>query len=525
VSFLPTRSPGDSTLSDPRFRHLAGAGEPDPDVQRRLGQPVVIRVPGQATWAQQVAAICLVDLLGRLVLDIRLDVDDNHVAHRLLPPGEPTLAERLERARHHALISPESTTADPVLTVVVGGSGDGDIFIDGSGWLSYLGQTPGALQGRDETNPIGPVAAACRGASQVIQRLLGERLPATTPVAASYWSALTLGPVDGPDGDNPPLDNPVIEALLMGAGSIGGAASYAFARVPGLAGKLIIVDPQCLEERNSLKALLARRDDIQTAARKIDVAKAELAHLSDLHVDPVEGTLAQFVAAQPADRPLPLSLCAVDSIPARRELADHMPLDAVNAACADTHIVISGHRTDDGPCIYCLYIPQILDQRATRARMIHKETGLVPGLIDQYRVKRVGLPLPVLDQIARHRGMPPGSLHHREGMTLDELFTEEFLYGEVRLKTADGAPADTIQLTFVPALVGVLLAGEALKAGSPGLDHHRLGPSHADGPTEYAESLLHAPVGMHTPIRRWPTTECLCNSVRRLRLMRERYGL
>jgi hypothetical protein len=511
-------------LSDPRFRHLAGADGPDVDAQRRLGQPVMVRVFEQPTWARQVTAICLVDLLGRLVPDIRLETDEEHVTLPLLPHGEATLGERLEQARHHALISSERATVDPALTVVVGTSGDGDIFIDGDGWLSYLGETPGGLLGRDETNPIGPLAAACRGASQVIQRLLGDRLPASTRVPASYWSALTLAPVDGPNGDNPPLDDPVIDALLMGAGSIGGATSYAFARVPRLSGTLVVVDPQRLEDRNSLKALLARRDDINASARKIDVAHAELAHLVGLHVDPIEGTLAQYVASRPREQPLPLTLCAVDSIPARRELADHMPLEAVNAACADTHIVISGHRTDDGPCIYCLYIGQVLDERATRARMIQRETGLPPGLIDQYRVKRVALTLPLLDQIARNRGMAPGSLRHREGITLDELFTEEFLYGEVRLKTPNGA-TDTIQLTFVPALAGVLLAGEALKAATPGLEHHRLGPSHVEGPTEYGESLLHAPVGMHTPIRRWPTNACLCNSVRRLRLMRERYVL
>jgi hypothetical protein len=512
-------------LSDPRFRHLAGAGEPDPDAQQRLGRPVVVRVPGQPTWARQVAAICLVDLLGRLVPDLRLETDEGASAHPLLPPGESMLAERLELNRRHALITPDSTTDDPVLTIVVGKDADGDVFIDGDGWLTYLGETPGALQAADETNPIGPLAAACRGASQVIQRLLGDRLPTTTRVPRAYWSGLTLGPVTTPDADNPPLDHPVVNALLMGAGSIGGATTYAFARVPALAGDLVITDPQRLEERNSLKALLGRAHDIQVAARKIDVAQGELGHLDNLRPDLFEGTLAGFVAQRPPDRPLPLVLCAVDSVPARRELADHMPLDVVNAACADTHVVVSGHRTDAGPCVYCLYIGDVLDESATRARMIHRETGLPPGFIIEYRVKSVRLNRQVLDQIANHRGMPPGSLYHREGKTLDELFDEEFLYGEVRLKTGDGPAADTMQLTFVPALAGVLLAGEALKAATPGLERARLGPAHAEGPTEYAESLLHPPVGMHTPIRRWPTNACLCRSVRRLRLMRERYGL
>jgi hypothetical protein len=511
-------------LSDPRFRHLTGVAEPDAESQRRLGQPVVVRVAPDPTWARQLAAICLVDLLGRLAPDIRLELDAGIPVHPALPPGPDLLIDRLEQARGHSLIVPESSTVDPVLTVVIGATSDADIFVDGDGWLSYLGETPGLLAAADDTNPIGPLAAACRGTSQVIQQLLGDRLPATTRVPDSYWSALTLGPVDGPEAENPPLTDPVIDALLMGAGSIGGATTYTFARVPRLSGNLVVTDPERLEDRNSLKALLARRDGIHALARKVDIAEAELAHLR-LNVDPIAGTLADYVACGPPARPLPLSLCAVDSVLARRELIDHMPLEALNAACGDTHIVISGHRTDDGPCIYCLYIGDVLDANATRARMIHDATGLPPGLIDQYRIRRVRLSLPVLDTIAKYREIPPGSLAHREGLTLDELFDEDFLYGEVRLKNKDGAVSGTMQLTFVPALAGVLLAAEALKAFAPHLQEHRLGPDNASGDAEYAETLLLAPVGMRSPLHRWPTSECLCKSVRRLRLMRERYGL
>ena len=77
-------------------------------------------------------------------------------------------------------------------------------------------------------------------------------------MAESYWSALTRTPVDGPDADNPALDDPVLDALLMGGGSIGGATSYTFGRVPRLGGRLIVCDPQRLEDRNSLKALMGR---------------------------------------------------------------------------------------------------------------------------------------------------------------------------------------------------------------------------------------------------------------------------
>lgn len=511
-------------MADPRFRALAGTADDATPVAELLGSPIRIRLEADASWARQVCAIALADLLGRTFPRIDLAVDPAIAASPTLPPGPGTVLERMQQAREHALIDPEAAADHPAVTIVVGDGGAGDIFIDGDGWLSYLGETPGGLAGADGTNPIGALCAACRGASQVIQRVLGSRLPETTQVAESYWSALTLGQAGGPGAPNPRLANPVIAALLMGGGSIGGATGYALARVPGLDGELVVVDFDRLEDRNSLKALLARRDGINAGALKIDVLVDELAHLP-LDVMPFHGTFASWVASRPADEPLPLCVSAVDSIPSRRELADHMPLQALNAACDDSHIVLSGHRTDDGPCVYCLYIRDVLDESATRAKMIHRETGLAPGFIDQYRIKRLGLNSHTLTAIARYRGMDDDALHHREGMTLDDLFAEEFLYGEVRLAIDRGEQAgSTLQLTSVPALAGILLAGEMLKCSDERLREHRLGPDGILG-TEYAEGLLQPPVGMISTLPRWSTSECLCRSVRRLKLMRARHGL
>jgi hypothetical protein len=511
-------------MDDARFRSMNAQGGTSETVAKLLAQPIEIRLEAEPTWARQLCAIALTDLLGRTFPYIDLTVDPDLLAQPLLPPGPDTVLARMQQARGYALIDSEAATSDPVVTIVVGDRGDGSIFIDGDGWLSYLGEAPGALPAQDATNPIGPLAAACRGASQVVQRILGSWLPETSSVPASYWSALSLGPVDLKIAPNPPLTSPAVSTLLMGGGSIGGATVYALARVPDIRGNLIACDPDRLEARNSRKALLARRDDINARSRKVDVIVDDLAH-TQVKVVPFEGTLAEWVATCPPNEPLPMSICAVDSIPARRELADHMPLDVINAACGDSHVVVSGHRTDDGPCVYCLYVREVLDAAATRARMIHRETGLPPGFIDQYRIKQIPLNKQALDAIAKYRRLPLGALDHRVGLTLDELFDEEFLYGEVRLADEEGDQADsTLQLTFVPALAGILLAGEALKIGDEALCEFCLGPGGTLG-TEYVEALLQPPVGMLSTLPRWPTNECLCRSVRRLKLMRARHGL
>jgi molybdopterin/thiamine biosynthesis adenylyltransferase len=511
---------------DPRIRALESASEAETEFAEALDRGVrVVIAPGGEAWARQLIAICLCDLLGRLLPAIEIVCDPKIRAHGLLPPGSEFLAKRLAEGRCDSMIEPTAgLVADPALTAVIGADGEGDIFLDGSGWVSYLGDRPVEPLTEDEVNPIGPLSAACRGAAEVIRRLLGALLPAASSGEPSYWSALTMAPCKPEEvGEWPALAEPRVEALLMGAGSIGGASAYTLARVPRLAGKLPIIDFDALEARNSRKALLARRADIERGAGKAEVAAAELEYLIGLDAPTVNGTLAAHVAARAASEPLPLVLCAVDSIEARRELADHMPLEVVNAACGATEIIVSGHRTDAGPCVYCLYIERVLDAEATRARMMARELGLPAGMIVELRVSRAGLESQHLRQIEQRRELPPGALANFRGRTLDDLFDEQVLYGEVRLEDEEGRRA-ALQLPFVPALAGVLLAGEALKHGSgAAFEPFQLGPSGLA--IEYAESLLQRPVGMLSNPPRWPTSECLCRSPRRLALMRERYQL
>lgn len=509
---------------DIRIRDLEAGGEASAAIAAALDRGVrVILPPGSETWSRQLLAICLVDLLARLLPAIEISCDPDVAALASLPPGAETLSARLQDARANSMVDPQELTGEPGLTVLVGREGEADLFFDGSGWVGYYGDRPGEDLGEDERNPIGPLIAACRGAGQVVRALLGDLLPGSGLGEPTYWSALTMSPCEPPQcREGPALADPRIDALLMGAGSIGGAATYALARVPGLGGSFPIVDLDALEAKNSRKALLARRPEIDRGAAKAEVAVAELAHLGELDSAAHGQSLGDYVAARPASEPLPLVLCAVDSIPARRQLADHMPLEVVNAACNDTEISVSGHRTDEGPCIYCLYIDRVLDTEATRTAMIVRDLSLPAGLVIEMRVKGAGLERQHLTHIERIRGLPPGALANFRGRSLDELYDEHVLYGEIGVRDEQGRRS-ALQLAFVPALAGVLLAAEALKHGS-GDDFrpYRLGPDALA--TEYRESLLQPPVGMLLDPPRQPGSSCLCGSPRRLALMRERYG-
>lgn len=500
-------------------------GASDDELTLALERTVrVVLPPGTPRWRHQLLALALVDMLGRLFPRVDVDADADAAADPLLPPGPALLHERLEAVRRHG-VDPEEP-GKPELVVRVGpGEADADFYVDAREWQSYVGTRPSQLPDDDgRAIAVGPLAAACRGAAQVFQRLLADLLPLTNVIESSYWSALTYEKGETPFVD-PELPLPShLDAVLVGAGSIGGAAAYLFAGTPGLDGELDIVDPQALEERNPDRALLATQAAAAAGEVKAELAAAVLDHLP-LVARPHRMTIAEFVAARPREQTLPLVLAAVDSVWARREIQDCLPLELINAACSPTAIAVSGHVTGDGPCVYCLHLQQVLDSEQILAKLIAAATGIPFLTVVPLMVDHVKLTDDHLRQIERNRQLPLGALQEHRGLEIDELYRVALLYGEVGIRTASGLEV-AVAAVFVTALAGVVLAGEALKAG--GGDEfapYRLGARGQLG-TKYEESLFHSPnTSFVSPARRYEGSECLCRSPRRLRIMRQRYRL
>jgi len=233
-------------------------------------------------------------------------------------------------------------------------------------------------------------------------------------------------------------------------------------------------------------------------------------------------TIAAFVAARPREQTLPLVLSAVDSALARREIQDCLPLEVVNAACNPTAIAVSGHVTGDGPCVYCLHLPEVLDSERILVKLIAAAAGLPPMTVISLMIDHVKLSDDHLRAIERNRGLPLGTLQEHRGCEIEELYRAALLDGEVAIRTASGLEA-AVAAIFVTALAGFVLAGEALKAaGGEAFAPYRLGVRGQLG-TKYEESLFHSPsTSLVVPARRDEGSECLCRSPRRLRIMRQR---
>ncbi len=514
-------------MTDRRFRiiHAADPMEREAIASALDERTIEIAFPsGPLAHRHQILGITLTDLLGRLFPRIAFDLESGVAASPELPPGPELFLDRLEEARKHGT-TPQAS-GDRALRIGIGAVDSADIYADGAGWRSYLGTEPSQLQAEaGDQNPLGPLAAASRAAAHGFGQLFADTLGTPSTPASAYFSSFDYRRSSEPFNDPPEAKVPAsIKGVLVGAGSVGGAAIYALSRLPGLHGSLAIVDPQNLEAKNPDRALLATSLLAESGAEKATVAADALRHFGDgLALDPRRETVDEFLASREREDPLPLILCAVDSPASRRSIQDCLPLDLVNAACNASEATVSGHRTGAGPCVCCLQMRDILDGDTIRWRLIAAATGFERNQVLGMMVNKLPLDRNHLRGIEEHRGMTPGSLAEHEGLTIEEIWRSHLAYGETEL--SDSRSAAAVASPWITSLAGFFLAGEALKrcAGEP-YANAALGP---DGPAvKWEEKLNGSPLdGLLGTPSRWAGNECLCRSPRRRRITIARYGL
>lgn len=511
-------------MTDRRLRFIRGEQDEAGAILAALDERTIdIALPEPPVpHATQLLAIAATDLLGRLFPRISFSCPREEPASAALPPGPPTLLERLEEARRTGIAPLDP--GEPYTRLALGAAGsEADLYADGHGWQSYLGTEPSnLLPAGEEDNPIGPLCAASRLGAHAFRHQLAAELGDLPAARSTYFSALDYQAANEPLPAAREALPRSLHAVLVGAGSVGGAIVYALARVPGLIGELDIVDPQRLQPGNPDRAILATVAQATAEEWKAAVAVAALVHQDGLFARPYESDVAAFVAGRERKRPLPLCVCGVDSPESRRSLQDCLPLDLVNAACAPREVMISGHRTGAGPCLCCLQMEEALDTGNIRYRMIARESGLNEQMVLQLMIQPVPLDAAHLAHIERHRGLAAGALGAYAGRTLTELWEAELLYGESRLKQGESTVA--VAAPWITSLAGFLAAGEALKHGDPTLASFRLGPGGLA--IKWEEGVYGSPAdGMLTSPPRWRSNECLCRSPRRRRILIERHGL
>lgn len=221
------------------------------------------------------------------------------------------------------------------------------------------------------------------------------------------------------------------------------------------------------------KGILATSDAAGAGLPKVRAAVDALSHLNELESYPFQGDITGFHATLERERLLPLILSAVDSLESREAIQDCLPIRVINAACNADEFTVSGHITDQGPCVCCLHMPEVIDSARNRSMTISLATGIAKADVDRYLSNHHPLDADTVQRIEAHRNAERGALGRLVGMSLGEIWSEVLRYAEFPLGNDE---AEVIVAPFITALAGFLLAGEAIKAGSDSYRQFRLGP-------------------------------------------------
>ena len=254
--------------------------------------------------------------------------------------------------------------------------------INSHGWLARVSSTGENLVGDcDNWNPVGALAAASLGVSEVFKRLirLKERRGPLLPVTVfSLWTYSTGGIDPGP-----PLPTCIgVELALFGAGAIGNGIIHLLRQLP-LAGRIDIVDRQCFGPENLGTCFLIGPMDVEQAMAKALFAEAVLA--GHVAVKGYAETISQY-AKRLGTLPYPhIVVNALDNIDARHEAQGIWPDIAIDGAIGQFECQVSSHPWGpDIACLRCLFRhpPASADAIAARAtglshRRIHEPDSLV----------------------------------------------------------------------------------------------------------------------------------------------------
>lgn len=364
-----------------------------------------------------------------------------------------------------------ASEADAVLAIGTAAPANGRLAtmtIGCEGWVIECHAGPGPVRVRDGPNPVGVAAAVSVGVARLFGDIVARELPESLRSSfqgppALRWSTYSYR---NDDADAPlPSGLHLDDVLLVGVGGVGAAIAAVLGLQPGLTGRVLLVDPDQVDESNLNRFLTATRSAIGRS-------KTEIAHEHLKRRQPSLQVLSapfsyQRVVRQ-LGRPLATVVSSVDSEPLRAIIQSDLPKTVIDAATSGPVIGLSRHTFVEGACLGCL----------------HPRTNELLGPEVQM-AKILGQPLSfVIDRLADDTPLSPrelqvlaerlnlGPLQFSRGKPL-RVFWAEDVCGRMPIP-AGTEPAPTAgSAAFISVLAGALAAGELLKdaAGANPLDN------------------------------------------------------
>jgi hypothetical protein len=180
-----------------------------------------------------------------------------------------------------------------------------------------------------------------------------------------------------------------------------------------------------------------------------------------------------------------MAISAVDSIESRRDIQDALPREILNASTGATNVEVSSHGNfGRAACLYCLYLPEVLDRSVIQVAM--ERTGFGAKDTAEFLMEDAARRLTSdnIRGIEQRNKLAAGTLQIYEGRSLSELLSDQLWYGQAPIPI-EGAQA-LVTTAFVSAFAGFLLLAERLKTANPALAEYKL-----DG--VYQQDLLGIP--------------------------------
>jgi hypothetical protein len=438
-------------------------------------------------------ALSIANLAARLWSNVRVVGKGGAIDVPLFGSGPISeVADRLVRATTYGTPSTPTTQ----LVVAVGASAtSANLRVTADEWSVRLsGSTISSLGGA-------PGPATTAAASLVVAelfRLTAPELPGVRLGAETFeWNlvdyGLTLTRIRPSAA--------IVEATCFGAGSVG--SSFVLAMILSRAGGDIhLVDDDLLQVRNRLRYPLWIGPRQGSKVRWI----AEVADGGPLRIHPQHARAADHIDR--LERFPPLAISAVDSGEARRDIADALARETLNAGVDGLRFHVSRHRFNDGcACVYCPYLD--VAPPMSQVNVYTELTGL-----DASRA----IQLLNGERLTEHdvRTMTAaGRLGTDDSQDLVGGRIEDVARARLYAAAAiPGASGVAVSAPFVSALAGAILAAEAIKTPMSDLVLDR----------RVDIDLSGWPTGFKSRPPQDTTGRCLCRSVLRQDAYREAWG-
>jgi hypothetical protein len=308
---------------------------------------------------------------------------------------------------------------------------------------------------------------------------------------------------------------------LIGCGAIGEAFVEALCGI-GVAGTLVAVDPEPVEESNLQRYVLTT--DADEGSSKTALVRTALSQ-TPLNVEEVEARWGEDAAARLA---VEVAAVAVDTPEDRIGVAASLPARTYNAFTQQLDLGWSRHEQfGAAPCLACLYWP--IHESPGRHEVIGEALKQPPRRVLAYLAQPwpVGRPLvrqqlgdpdppseedahawisrALLDDVLERFERPPSERSKWAERDIEDLYRDGICGGAILGNTAgDGTREVLVPLAHQSALAGVLLAVQILAAAKPELAGAR--PPLIEGRFDVLRGFPQSPA---VPTAR--SDECVCS--------------